>query len=116
MNHRRRQFLRLAAAAAALASASRIASAQTYPHKLIKLILPYTPGSPNDVFARLATPYLSAQLGQTIVIENRPGGGTTIGTRAVMTAAPDGANADLVGGAGHHVFAYAYVRRRAWGG
>lgn len=68
----------------------RIASAQDYPNKPIKLILPYTAGSPNDVIARLVTPALSSQLGQTVVIDNRPGGGTTIGTRAVMTAEPDG--------------------------
>ncbi len=87
----RRQFLRLAAGAAALPALLRIAQAQqSYPSKLIKLVLPFTPGSPNDVIARLVTPALSAQLGQTVVIENRPGGGTTIGTRSVMAAEPDG--------------------------
>ena len=86
----RRRFLRLAAGAAALPAFPSIARAQAYPNKLIKLILPYTPGSPNDVIARLVTPALSSHLGQTVVIENRPGGGTTIGTRAVMTAEPDG--------------------------
>jgi tripartite-type tricarboxylate transporter receptor subunit TctC len=86
----RRQFLHLAAGAVAFPAASRAARAQTYPNKLIKLILPYTAGSPNDVLARLVTPALSSQLGQTVVIENRPGGGTSIGTRAVMTAEPDG--------------------------
>jgi tripartite-type tricarboxylate transporter receptor subunit TctC len=64
--------------------------AQSYPSKPIKLILPYTPGSPNDVIARLAGPHLSARLGQPVVIDNRPGGGTTIGAKAVMTAEPDG--------------------------
>jgi tripartite-type tricarboxylate transporter receptor subunit TctC len=86
----RRQFLHLAAGAVALPAMSRIARAQSYPNKLIKLILPYTAGSPNDVLARLVTPALSSQLGQTVVIENRPGGGTSIGARAVMTAEPDG--------------------------
>jgi tripartite-type tricarboxylate transporter receptor subunit TctC len=86
----RRQFLRLAAGAAALPAVSRIARAQAYPSKLVRLVLPYTAGSPNDVIARLVAPVLSSHLGQTVVIENRPGGGTTIGTRAVMTADPDG--------------------------
>jgi tripartite-type tricarboxylate transporter receptor subunit TctC len=57
---------------------------------MIKLILPYTPGSPNDVLARLVAPHLSSRLGQTVVIDNRPGGGTAIGAKAVMTAEPDG--------------------------
>jgi tripartite-type tricarboxylate transporter receptor subunit TctC len=64
--------------------------AQSYPNKVIKLILPYTPGSPNDVLARLVVPHLSSRLGQTVVIDNRPGGGTLIGAKAVMTADPDG--------------------------
>jgi tripartite-type tricarboxylate transporter receptor subunit TctC len=66
------------------------AQAQTYPSKPIKLILPYTAGSPNDVLARLVAPQLSARLGQPVVVENRPGGGTTIGVGAVMSAEPDG--------------------------
>lgn len=90
MTPSRRQLLRLTAGAAALPGFARRAQAQAYPHKPIRMILPYTPGSPNDVIARLVTPALSAQLGQPVVIDNRPGGGTTIGTRAVMTAEPDG--------------------------
>jgi tripartite-type tricarboxylate transporter receptor subunit TctC len=90
MECRRRQFLRLAAAAAGLPVRSRFARAQGYPDKFIKLLLPFTAGSPNDVLARLVTPALSSNLGQTVVIENRPGGGTSIGTRAVMSAEPDG--------------------------
>jgi tripartite-type tricarboxylate transporter receptor subunit TctC len=65
-------------------------AAQSYPGKLIKLILPYTPGSPNDVIARIVAPALSQRLGQNIVIENRPGGGGSIGTKAVAGAEPDG--------------------------
>jgi tripartite-type tricarboxylate transporter receptor subunit TctC len=64
--------------------------AQTFPNRPIKTILPYTPGSPNDVVARLITPPLSARLGQTVVIDNRPGGGTTIGLKTVMGSDPDG--------------------------
>jgi tripartite-type tricarboxylate transporter receptor subunit TctC len=64
--------------------------AQTYPSRVIKLILPYTPGSPNDVMARLLTQHLQTRLGQPIVVENKPGGGTTIGTKAAAVAEPDG--------------------------
>lgn len=64
--------------------------AQSYPDRPIKLVLPYTPGSPNGVLARLVIPPLSAQLGQPVVLDPRPGGGTTIGTKAVLGADPDG--------------------------
>jgi tripartite-type tricarboxylate transporter receptor subunit TctC len=70
--------------------ASAVCRAQSYPSKPIKVILPYTPGSPNDVLARLVVPALSARLGQPVVIDARPGGGTTIGAKAVITAEPDG--------------------------
>lgn len=64
--------------------------AQSFPHRPVRLILPYTAGSPNDVLARLIAPPLSARLGQPVIVENRPGGGTTTGVNAVMTAQPDG--------------------------
>ncbi|MEA2988456.1 MAG: hypothetical protein QOG83_1167, partial [Alphaproteobacteria bacterium] len=70
--------------------AAGFAHAQAYPHKAIKVVLPYTAGSPNDVVARLIAPILSSRLGQSVVIDNRPGGGTTIGLKAVMTADHDG--------------------------
>jgi tripartite-type tricarboxylate transporter receptor subunit TctC len=66
------------------------AAAESYPDRPIKVILPYTPGSPNDVVARLIGPPASVKLGQPLVIENRPGGGTSIGIKAVMSAEPDG--------------------------
>ena len=66
------------------------ASSQTYPSKPIKMVVPYTPGSPVDVLARVVTQHLGARLGQTIVIDNRPGAGTTIGTKAAANADPDG--------------------------
>jgi tripartite-type tricarboxylate transporter receptor subunit TctC len=78
------------AAAAVSLNVPLTASAQSYPNRVIKIIAPYTPGSPNDVMARLLAQRLQASLGQPIVIDNRPGGGTTIGTKAVATAAPDG--------------------------
>jgi tripartite-type tricarboxylate transporter receptor subunit TctC len=64
--------------------------AQSYPDRPIKVILPYTAGSPNDMMARMIAPVLSSRLGQSVVIDNRPGGGTTIGLKAVMTSKPDG--------------------------
>ena len=81
------------AAIAALAfgiGAAGIGYAQSYPDKLIKIIAPYTPGSPNDVLARLIAQRLQAALGQPIIIDNRPGGGTIIGTKAAAMANPDG--------------------------
>ena len=67
--------------------------------KLIKLILPFLPGTVNDVVARLIAPSLSSRLGQTVVVDNRPGGGTSLGTKAVMAAAPEQRH-DLSGWAG----------------
>jgi tripartite-type tricarboxylate transporter receptor subunit TctC len=75
--------------AASLAGA-RVARAQAFPYKPIKAIVPYTPGSPNDIIARVIGPVLSARLGQPVVIDNRPGGGTTIGLKAVMSSEADG--------------------------
>ena len=66
------------------------ARADTYPSRVIKLVVPFTPGSPNDVMARLLTQHLQTRLGQAIVVDNKPGGGTLIGTRAAATAEPDG--------------------------
>jgi tripartite-type tricarboxylate transporter receptor subunit TctC len=68
----------------------RAARAQGYPNKLIKIILPYTAGSPNDVIARFIAPHLSLRLKQPVIVENRAGGGTSIGAKAVMNAEPDG--------------------------
>jgi len=78
-----------AAVSAALTPAGA-ASAPAYPGKLVKIIAPYTAGSPNDVMARLLAQSLQTSLGQPIVVENRPGGGTSIGTKAVAAANPDG--------------------------
>jgi len=64
--------------------------AQTYPSKLIKFVVPLSAGSPVDVIARIVAPALSLRLKQTVIVENRPGGGTTLGTKAVATASPDG--------------------------
>ena len=66
------------------------ASAQPAPDRTIRIIAPFTPGSPNDVVARLIATPLGMRLGQSVVVDNRPGGGTTIGVKAAMTAEPDG--------------------------
>jgi tripartite-type tricarboxylate transporter receptor subunit TctC len=77
--------------AAALASAVACpARATTYPDRLIKLVVPFTPGGPVDVMARLVGQYLSAKLGQPVVVENRPGVGGTLASKLVASADPDG--------------------------
>ena len=85
----RRTFAAMAATGFGLAAVGS-GHAQSFPSKPVKIILPYTPGSPNDVLVRLVAPYLTTRLGQPVVVDNRPGGGTTIGAKAVMTAEPDG--------------------------
>src|SRR5262245_3939778 len=86
----RRQFLHLAAGAAALPAVSRIASAQAYPTRPVRLIVPIAPGGAQDILARLMGQWLSERLGQPFIIDNRPGGGTNIGTEAVVRAPADG--------------------------
>jgi len=86
----RRQFLHLAAAAAALPAVSRMASAQSYPTRPLRLILGYPPGGSADITARLIGQWLSERLGQPIVIESRTGAGTNIATEAVVHAPADG--------------------------
>ena len=90
MNLPRRQFLHLAAGAAALPAFSRFARAQAYPTRPVRLVLTTTPGGPADVVARLMGQWLSERLGQPFVIENRPGAGSNIGTEAVVRAPADG--------------------------
>jgi tripartite-type tricarboxylate transporter receptor subunit TctC len=86
----RRQFLHLAAGAAALPAVSPIASAQTYPSRPVRIIVSAAPSGSADIIARLMGQWLSERLGQPFIIENRPGGGGNIGTEAVVKAPPDG--------------------------
>jgi tripartite-type tricarboxylate transporter receptor subunit TctC len=80
----------LLAAIFALLAFATAASAQTYPTKPIRLIVPFTPGSPVDASARVITKEMQARLGQSIVLDNRPGAGTTLGAKAAAGAEPDG--------------------------
>jgi tripartite-type tricarboxylate transporter receptor subunit TctC len=86
----RRQFLHLAAGAAALPAISRTASAQTYPTRPVRIIVPAAAGGVVDILARTFGQWLSERLGQQFVIEDRPGGGNNIGTEAAVRAPPDG--------------------------
>jgi tripartite-type tricarboxylate transporter receptor subunit TctC len=97
MKLRRRNFLHLAAAAAAQPVVSRIAFAQAYPSRPVRIIVPFAPGGSTDITARLIGQWLSERLGQQFLTENRPGAGSNIGTEVVVNAPPDGYTLLLVG-------------------
>src|SRR5262245_20393290 len=86
----RRNFLHLTGGCSALLALSRIARAQAYPTRAVRLIVPIAPAGASDILARLIGQWLSERLGQPFIIENRPGGGGNIGTEAVMHAPADG--------------------------
>ena len=86
----RRRFLHLAAGAAALPAVSRIARAQAYPSRPVRIIVGFPPGQTGDISARLLGQWLSDRLGQSFVIENRPGASSSIATELVVNAPPDG--------------------------
>jgi tripartite-type tricarboxylate transporter receptor subunit TctC len=90
MKFPRRRLLHLAAGAAALPAISRIAWAQTYPSRPVRLVVGFAPGGGTDVVARLMGQWLSERLGQPFIIENRSGAGSNIATEAVVKAPPDG--------------------------
>src|SRR5262245_51934822 len=90
MKPSRRHFLQLASGAIALPAFSRLAHAQTWPNRPVRLIIGYTPGGSADLTARLMGQWLSEKLGQSFIVENRPGASTNIATEAVLRAAPDG--------------------------
>jgi len=90
MTHPRRNFLRLAAAAAALPILPRTGAAQAYPVRPVRIVVGYPPGGPTDIFARLMGQWLTDHMGQQFVIENRPGAGSTIGVQSVVNSPADG--------------------------
>ena len=95
----RRKFLRLAAGAAALPAMSRVARAQAYPMRPVRIIVGVAAGSASDIAARLMGQWLSERLGQPFVIENRVGAGGNVGTEMVVRSAPDGYTLLMVNGA-----------------
>ena len=95
----RRKFLHLAAGAAALPALSRIAGAQAYPSRPVRLIVPAPAGGGYDLTARLISQVLSERLGAPFIVDNRPGAGTNIGTETVVHAPPDGYTLLLVAAA-----------------
>jgi tripartite-type tricarboxylate transporter receptor subunit TctC len=90
MNFPRRQLLKLAVGATVLPAFTQLVKAENYPTRPIRLVIGYTPGGSADLTARLMGQWLSERLGQSFVVENRPGGGTNIATEAVVRAPPDG--------------------------
>jgi tripartite-type tricarboxylate transporter receptor subunit TctC len=92
----RRRFLQLAAAATAVPAAARTARAQSYPTRPVRIIIGYTPGGSADITARLMGQWLTERLGQSFVVESRPGGGTNIATEAAVRAPADGYTLFLV--------------------
>jgi tripartite-type tricarboxylate transporter receptor subunit TctC len=86
----RRQFLHLAAGVAALPAVSRVAKAQAYPTRPVRVMVPFPPGSTSDTLARLMGQWLSERLAQPVIIENRPGAAGNMATEAVVRAPADG--------------------------
>jgi tripartite-type tricarboxylate transporter receptor subunit TctC len=97
MKFPRRQFLHLAAGAVALPAVSRIARAQAYPSRPVRIMVGFPPGGAQDVVARLIGQWLSQRLGQPFIIENRPGANGNIAAQAVVNAPPDGYTLLLLG-------------------
>src|SRR5437764_453138 len=94
----RRKVIHFATGAAALPAVSRFARAQTYPLRPVRIVVPVAPGGALDILARLLGQWVSERLGQSFVIENRPGGGTNIGIDLVVRAPADGYTLLLIPG------------------
>jgi tripartite-type tricarboxylate transporter receptor subunit TctC len=112
----RRDFLRLAASAAALPAVPQIAEADTYPSRPVHLVVGYTAGGAPDVAARIMADWLSRSLGQQFVTDNRPGAGTNISTETVVRANPDGytllviATPNMISGLLHRNLSFNFLR------
>jgi tripartite-type tricarboxylate transporter receptor subunit TctC len=87
---KRRDFLQLAAGAAAVSAAPRAASASDYPNRPVRVLVGYPAGGAADTAARLIAQHLSQRLGQQFIVDNRPGANTSVATEAVVGAVPDG--------------------------
>ena len=109
MKFPRRRFLHFAAGAAALPAVSRIARAQAYPSRPVRLIVGFGAGSASDILARLLGEWLSERLSQQFIIENRPGAGSNTATEAVVKAPPDG-HVLLLGGVTNAINASLYEK------
>src|SRR5882757_5745711 len=97
MNLPRRQFLHLAASAAALPACSRIARAQAYPSRPVRIVVGFPPGGAYDTLARPMGQWLSERLGRAFIIENRAGAGSNLATEAVVRAPADGYTLLMIG-------------------
>ena len=110
------RFMRLAALAAALATVPAAASAQEWPSRTVRIVVPNGPGGGTDIVSRILGDALSKSLGAPFVVENKPGAGTTLGAETVARAQPDGytvlmmSNAHAVSGAGHPNLRYEPVK------
>jgi tripartite-type tricarboxylate transporter receptor subunit TctC len=108
MKFSRREFVHLAAGAAALPAASRMAWAQAYPSRPITVIVPYPPGGPTDTLGRIFAERMRAALGQPVIVENVGGAAGTIGVARVVRAAPDGYTINFSNVASHVFSAIVY--------
>jgi tripartite-type tricarboxylate transporter receptor subunit TctC len=93
----RRQFLHLTAGAAAVPAIARIARAQAYPTRPVRIIVPFAPAGSTDIVTRLVAQRLSERLGRQFIVENRPGGGSNTGTEAAVNAPADGYTLVMLG-------------------
>jgi tripartite-type tricarboxylate transporter receptor subunit TctC len=111
----RRQFIGLASAAAGAAILPRSAwpQTQTYPSRLIKIVVPFPAGGPTDLMGRMAAQHLSSSLGQNVIVENVVGAGGTIGTQAVARANPDGYTL-LLGGTNSNAISAALYKKLSY--